>query len=112
MFRALNLTDAQKEQIKQIREANKANKADFDAIRPLMEAKRDGTITAEQKAQLKAFREDRQAKCKAVHEQMLNVLTAEQKATLEQKRTETKEVVAVLVGNARIAVSRGRRMVK
>lgn len=90
MFRDLNLTDAQKEQLKQIREANKGNKADFDAIRPLMEAKRNGTITADQEAQLKAFREQRHAKAKQVHEQMLAVLTAEQKAQLDQKRIEMK----------------------
>jgi len=77
--------------MKQIREANKPNKADFDAIRPLMEAKRAGTITPEQEAQLKAFREDRQAKMKAVHDQMMNVLTPEQKAQLEQKKVEMKQ---------------------
>lgn len=91
MFRDLNLTDAQKEQIKQIREANKANKADFDAIKPLMEARRNGTLTDDQKAQLKSFREAREAKMKSIHEQMLNVLTAEQKATLEAKKAERKQ---------------------
>lgn len=91
MFRDLNLTDAQKEQIKQIREANKPNKENFESMKAIMKAKRDGTITAEQEAQLKAFREDRQAKMRAVHEQMLAVLTAEQKATLEQKKAEMKQ---------------------
>lgn len=91
MFRGLNLTDAQKEQMKQIREANKPNKADFDAIKPLMEAKRNGTITADQEAQLKAFRESRMSNMKNVHEQMLNVLTAEQKAQLEQQKLERKQ---------------------
>jgi protein CpxP len=90
-FHDLNLTDAQKEQIKQIREANKPSKESFEAIRPLMEAKRNGTITPEQEAQLKAFREDRQAKMKSVREQMLNVLTTEQKAQLEQKKVEWKQ---------------------
>lgn len=91
MFRGLNLTDAQKEQMKQIREANKPNKADFDAIRPLMEAKRAGTITPEQQAQLKAFREDRMAKMKGIHDQMMNILTPEQKAQLEQRKVEMKQ---------------------
>lgn len=91
MFRDLNLTDAQKEQIKQIREANKPNKADFEAIRPLMEAKRSGTITADQEAQLKAFRDARQAKAQTVRDQILAVLTAEQKATLELKKAEMKQ---------------------
>lgn len=90
MFHDLNLTDAQKAQIKQIHEANKGNRADFEAIKPLMEAKRNGTLTDDQKAQLKAFRDQRQAKAKQIHEQMLAVLTAEQKALLDQKRTEMK----------------------
>jgi len=90
-FHDLNLTDAQKEQMKQIRETNKPNKADFEAIRPLMEAKRNGTITADQEAQLKAFREQRQARAKSIREQMMNVLTAEQKAQLEQKKVEWKQ---------------------
>ena len=90
-FHDLNLTDAQKEQMKQIRETNKPNKADFEAIRPLMEAKRAGTITADQEAQLKAFREQRQAKMQSIREQMMNVLTAEQKAQLEQKKVERKQ---------------------
>lgn len=91
MFRDLNLTDAQKDQLKQIREANKGSKADFDAIRPLMEAKRNGTLTDDQKAQLKAFHDQRQAKAKQIHEQMLAVLTPEQKALLDQKRVEMKQ---------------------
>lgn len=91
MFHDLNLTDAQKEQMKVIREANKPNQADFDAIRPLMEAKRNGTITADQEAQLKAFRENRQAKMQLVHQQLMNILTAEQKATLEQRKADRKQ---------------------
>lgn len=89
-FQDLNLTDAQKEQIKQIREANKPDQAGFESIRPLMEAKRSGTITPEQEAQLKAFKEDRKAKGQAVHDQIMNVLTVEQKAQLEKNKADMK----------------------
>lgn len=89
-FGDLNLTDAQKEQIKQIREANKPDQAGFESIRPLMEAKRSGTITPEQEAQLKAFKEDRKAKGQAVHDQIMNVLTVEQKAQLEKNKADMK----------------------
>lgn len=90
-FRGLNLTDAQKEQIKQIREANKPTGENFEAIRALHKAKRDGTITADQEAQLKAFREQRRANAKQVREQLLAILTPEQKAQLEQRKAEMKQ---------------------
>lgn len=91
MFRDLNLTDAQKDQMKQIREANKPNKENFDAIRTLMKAKHDGTITADQEAQLKAFHDQRKAKMEQIRASMLAVLTPEQKALLEQKKQERKQ---------------------
>jgi Spy/CpxP family protein refolding chaperone len=90
MMKGVNLTDAQKAQIKQIREANKPNPADFQAIRPLMEAKRNGTITADQQAQLKAFREARMAKMKSVHEQIEAIFTPEQKAQIAQNKADMK----------------------
>ena len=91
MFRDLNLTDAQKDQIKQIREANKPTGENFEAIKTLMKARHDGTLTADQQAQLKAFHDQRQAKAKQIHEQMLAVLTPEQKAQLDQKREQMKQ---------------------
>ena len=87
-LRELNLTDAQKQQIHTILESNKPDQANFEEIRPLMEAKRNGTITAEQQEKLKAFHEQGRQKMEAVREQILNVLTAEQKQQLEQKRQE------------------------
>lgn len=90
-FEQLNLTDAQKEQIKGIMEANKPDKSQFEAIRPLMEAKRNGTITEEQKAQLKAHREQMKQKHDLVKEQIHAVLTTEQKAQLEKLKEEWKQ---------------------
>jgi len=90
-FQQLNLTDAQKEQIRGIMEANKPDKSSFEAIRPLMEAKRNGTITAEQQAQLKAFREQAKQKHDLVRSQVLAVLTTEQKAQLDKLKEEFKQ---------------------
>ncbi|MGB7202390.1 MAG: Spy/CpxP family protein refolding chaperone [Pyrinomonadaceae bacterium] len=90
-MRGIDLTDAQKEQIRGIREANKPDQAKMDEIRTLIEAKRAGTLTADQEARFKSFRDERQAKSKAVHEQMINVLTAEQKAQIEKNKQEMKQ---------------------
>src|SRR5438445_11612728 len=49
-LRGINLTDAQKEQIKAIHEANKPDPAVMEEARTLIKAKRDGTITADQQA--------------------------------------------------------------
>ncbi len=90
-LRDLNLTDAQKQQIHSIMEANRPDQASFEQIKPLMEAKRSGTLTDDQKTQLKAFREQQKAKMENVHQQVLAVLTVEQKTQLEQKRQERME---------------------
>ena len=90
-FAALQLTDAQKEQLKAVREANKLDRSKFEAIRPLMQAKRAGTITADQQAQLDAFKKEMRANRLAMRQQMLAILTPEQKATLEQRKTEMKQ---------------------
>lgn len=92
MLRGINLTDAQKAQIKSIREANKPDQANFDQLKAIREAHKNGTpITDEQKKQLKAFREQSEANSKSVHDQILGVLTAEQKAQLETRRQEMKQ---------------------
>lgn len=90
LMKDVNLTDAQKEQIKQIREANKPNPADFEKIRTLMEAKRNGTITADQEAQLKAFHEARKAKEESVRQQIEAIFTPEQKAQIEKNKADMK----------------------
>ncbi len=92
LMKGLNLTDAQKAQIKSIREANKPDKAKFEQLKAIREAHKNGTaITDEQKQQLKAFREQAQTKAKSVHEQILNVLTADQKSQLEQHRQQMEQ---------------------
>jgi Spy/CpxP family protein refolding chaperone len=90
MMKGVNLTDAQKAQIKQIHEANKPNPADFEAIKPLMEAKRTGTITADQQAQLKAFRQGQKAKMESVQQQIDAIFTPDQRAQIEKNKAEMK----------------------
>ncbi len=92
MLRGIELTDAQKEQIKAIHEANKPtgeNEALFNSIRETRKA--GGTISEEQKAQLKELRQAQRAKMQAVHEQVLAVLTPEQKTQLEAKKAEMRQ---------------------
>lgn len=87
-FRELNLSDAQKEQIKNIMESNRQKQENFDEIRSLHEAKRNGTLTAEQKERLQTLRQDRQAKQESIRQQVLAVLTPEQRQQLEAKKAE------------------------
>ncbi|MEK6373693.1 MAG: Spy/CpxP family protein refolding chaperone [Acidobacteriota bacterium] len=90
----LNLTDAQKQQIRDIHQAdrdrNKQIYADYRAkLRQFRELKRAGDPTADAvKAELQPMREQVKAARKATHEAVLNVLTAEQRQQLEQLRAE------------------------
>src|SRR5215831_19111761 len=65
MFRGLNLTDAQKQQIQSILKSNRPDQASMDQMRTLMEAKRSGLATTDQEAQLKSLREQQAAKGKS-----------------------------------------------
>ena len=91
MLHGVDLTDAQKTQIKSIMEANKLDQATMEEMHTLAKAKHDGTITADQQARLATLREQSKAKMRSVHEQIQNVLTAEQKAQIEQKKAEMKQ---------------------
>jgi protein CpxP len=88
----LNLTDAQKQQLKDIRTADRAtNKqlfSDFRAKRQELRAlKQANDPNADQvKAELEAMRPQIAAARKASHEAMLNVLTPEQRAELKAAR--------------------------
>lgn len=91
-LRGINLTDAQKVQIRQIHEANKPSETEMATMKSIREARKAGTeLTADQKATMQAFRDARKAKMQSVHEQVLAVLTAEQRAQLEQRKAEMKQ---------------------
>ena len=92
LLRGINLTDAQKQQIHTILESNKPDQATMDQLKAIHEtAKAGGELTADQKAQIKAIREAQQAKMESVHQQILNLLTAEQKQQLEQRKQEMRQ---------------------
>src|SRR6266567_8676550 len=92
MAAKLNLTDAQKQQMKDIRtaarESNKQLYADFRAklqeLRALKQA--NDPKAADVKAELQAMRPQIQAARKASREAMLNVLTPEQRGQLKAAR--------------------------
>jgi protein CpxP len=90
-FRDLNLTDAQKQQIHTILESNKPDQAAMEQMQTLREARRNGTLTDDQKQQLKTLHQQQAEKMRSIHEQVLNVLTPEQKQQLEQKRQEMRQ---------------------
>ena len=99
-FRALNLTDDQKAQLKQIHEQQR------ETMRPLMEqhkalrdqieqslgaAKPDATRIGQLEIQLFNLRSQFKAQREKSHEAFLNVLTPEQKAQWEKLRAERKQ---------------------
>lgn len=82
----LNLTDAQKEQLKNLRQSNHVDKTSRDEIRQLIRAKRNGNLTAEQETRLNTLREQGKANAEKMHQQVLAILTPEQRQQLEQMR--------------------------
>lgn len=94
-LRGIELTDAQKEQIKAIHLANKPSEElraqHQEQMKAFREARKAGTLTEEQKTQMKAFRDERMAKMQAVRAHIEAILTPEQKAQLEAKRVERQQ---------------------
>jgi Spy/CpxP family protein refolding chaperone len=89
-FERLNLTDAQKQRIQTLLENNRktmeAGKTQFEEMGNLMRLKAQGLLTTEQGTRLTSL----QAQMKTTHERMqndiLSVLTPEQKTLFEQSR--------------------------
>ncbi len=90
-LRGIELTDAQKEQLKVIHETNKPDEATMQEKRTIRQAKRDGTITPEQTERLKAMKEQSRAKHEQVRLQIEAILTPEQKQQIEQQKEEWKK---------------------
>jgi Spy/CpxP family protein refolding chaperone len=92
----LNLTDAQKLRIQAIqqsaRSAREANKSQFEELGNLMRLKREGLLTDEQGTRLNALQVQMQTRMRADMEKMrndiLSVLTPDQKTLFEQGRGE------------------------
>jgi Spy/CpxP family protein refolding chaperone len=90
-FRGLNLTDAQKLQIQSIMAANKPSQEGREEIRSLQMAKRAGLLTTAQQERLTAIQAARQEKGRGVHEQILGILTPEQKAQIDQRKKQMQD---------------------
>jgi periplasmic protein CpxP/Spy len=88
-LRGIELTDAQKEQIRQIHEANKPSESQMAEMKAFRDARKSGgEITDAQRQQIKAFREQMRSKHEAVQAQILAILTPEQRTQLEAKKAE------------------------
>ncbi|MDT4966840.1 MAG: motif family protein [Acidobacteriota bacterium] len=90
LFRELNLTDAQREQIRGIQErAMASTKSQHDALRNLRE-NNQGQLSTEDQARAQALRAEIETAMKGAHQETLNVLTSEQRTQLEQLIQERK----------------------
>jgi periplasmic protein CpxP/Spy len=88
-LRGIELTEAQKAQIKQIHEANRPDPALSEELKTIRAARRSGgTITDDQKARMRTLRGQMQAKRESVRQQVLAVLTPEQRQQLETRKVE------------------------
>jgi periplasmic protein CpxP/Spy len=97
----LNLTDAQRQQLRAIEDRFEANtKTQREELRRLHEST-EGQPSADAQARFQALREELGQARRAQHQEMLGVLTAEQRTQLEQLMKERKE---------RHGEKRGRRM--
>lgn len=90
-LRGIELTDTQKDQLKAIMAANKPSPETMEQMRALMDARRAGTLTEDQKSQFKQLRQAQREKMQSVHLQIQGILTDEQKAQIETKKQEMKQ---------------------
>lgn len=87
----LNLSDAQKAQVKTIFENNKPNQAQREEMRDLRQKKHDGSITEQEQAKFKEIKTQMRASAEQTHNAVLAVLTAEQRTQLDQMKQEMRE---------------------
>jgi len=91
-LRGIELSDAQKGQIKAIQESNKPDAAIMAEMKAIHDARRAGTeLTQDQKDRVKVIRSQQRAKGDSVRQQIENILTADQKTQLEQRKLEMKQ---------------------
>jgi Spy/CpxP family protein refolding chaperone len=97
----LNLTDAQQQQVRAIRQRFEANtRTQREELRKLHESNEGTEPNADAQARMRALRAEIEQAMRSTHEEMLAVLTAEQRTQLEQLVKEQK---------ARRKEMRGRR---
>ena len=84
-FRELNLTDQQKQQLRSIRQTQgQGSQAQREEMRQLMQKRRTATLTSQEEARAKELRQQLMQSRQGVRTQLMTVLTAEQKAKLEE----------------------------
>ncbi len=92
-LRGINLTDAQKEQLRGIMETSRtAGKGNHKEFRSLKQAKRDGALTVEQQKKLQTLKEQMKQKSEKMREQILAILTPEQRTQIEQQKEEMQKM--------------------
>lgn len=91
-MRGLNLTEAQRAQIKAIRDANKPDPALREELKTIHQSRKVGTdLTPEQKARINTIRDQMRTKSQNVKDQILNVLTPEQRTQMEANRAQMRQ---------------------
>lgn len=88
----VDLTEAQRTQIRGIMESKRDSfKQVHEQMRTLGRAKHEGTLTPEQETQFRTLKDQIKANADATRQEVLNILTAEQKTKLEQFQQEMKQ---------------------
>lgn len=88
----LNLSDAQQTQVRTISENFKTQtQTQSEELRALGMKKRDGIITADEQARFAEIRTQLKSASEQMHNSVLAVLTAEQRAQLDQMKEEMKQ---------------------
>lgn len=91
LLRELNLTEAQREQQRAIMERHLASiKSQREELFKLREKREAGTFSADDEARAKALRDEIHVSRQAIQTEIENTLTADQRAKLEQLKTERK----------------------
>lgn len=91
VLRELNLTDDQKQQVRAIMEQSfESTKAQREELRQLGEKRFQGTLSAEEEAHAKTLHEQMRVSMKDTESKTAAILTAEQKAKIEELMKERK----------------------
>lgn len=83
----LNLTGEQREQIRSIRQNSRGNQESRREMQTLAQARRDGTLNQSQQDRLRELREQRRAENERIQQQIISVLTPEQRRQWEEMRS-------------------------
>jgi Spy/CpxP family protein refolding chaperone len=92
-LRRLNLTDAQRQQMRDIEQRyGQTFRADREELRRLVETRRNGgTLTPEQQQRARQIREQLRANADRMRAEIQNLLTPEQRQQIQQMREEFKQ---------------------